>query len=236
MSPFNPFSFPPSVPFTAAFISARSLNLPWALICNPAFSPALWQAPSHFLHLSVIFLPLLSTSRALFSRRLLPSQTFPPFYWHIFLCFSPSFSARTRFHSVKRTPSALPFQQKGLHGPIKFPSLMSFPTLHTWADWTVQLVQGQTRARATFRNVARKKMWHFSFFLAVSLNCVWALHWPAKEHYLYTLSWQGTSSITTCLDSSCFGGIQLRIAFTKQKKGDGIFNSKECKPAASALY
>lgn len=36
VSPFNPFSFPPSVPFTAAFISTQSLNLPQPLILHPS--------------------------------------------------------------------------------------------------------------------------------------------------------------------------------------------------------
>lgn len=49
---------PPSVSFTEPFISTQSLNLP------PAFSAAPRCALSHFLHLSVISLPFLSTFRS----------------------------------------------------------------------------------------------------------------------------------------------------------------------------
>lgn len=142
--PIQSIFISPSVPFTAAFISTRSLNLPQPLIYNPVFSPALWQALSHFLHLSVIFLPFLSTSRALFSLWLLPSQTFPSFIGIFSLFLSVFLSTHSlplcQMHSL--SPSIL---SKALYGPIKFSSLMSFPTRHTWADWTVQGVQGQTQ-------------------------------------------------------------------------------------------
>lgn len=40
---------------------------------------------------------------------------------------------------------------------------MSFPTLHTGANWTVQMVQGQTQTQApdSFINVALKRVTSF---------------------------------------------------------------------------
>lgn len=129
-----------SVPFTAAFISTRSLNLLQPLFFNPSQS---------FHQLSDKLCLTSSTCLSCFSRFFQPpSNCFLPRLFPLllayFLRFSLSFSARTHFHSVKCAPSpSIPSQ--ALYGPIKFSSLMSFPTPHTWVDWTVQMVQGQTQ-------------------------------------------------------------------------------------------
>lgn len=88
--PIQSIFISPSVPFTAAFISTRSLDLPQTLIYNPAFSPALTSSvslPPPVCHLSPVsfnlpcFIFLLTASFPDFSL----------FYWHIFsvsLCLS----------------------------------------------------------------------------------------------------------------------------------------------------
>lgn len=110
VSPFNPFSFPPQFP-----IQLLSFQPNLSIFPNPCSKPlsvlsrALWQALSHFLHLSVIFLPFLSNFRFLFFLRLLPSQT-SSILLAYFVCFSlsPYFSTHIHFHSVVHSlPSSL---------------------------------------------------------------------------------------------------------------------------------
>lgn len=92
VSPFNPFSFPPQFP-----LQLLSFQSDLSILQNPystpisVFSPALWQALSHFLHLSVIFLPFIFLPSVLYFPT---SQTFLsnigifclflPFFLHTF--------------------------------------------------------------------------------------------------------------------------------------------------------
>lgn len=114
--PIQSIFISPSVPFTTASISTRSLNLRQLLFFhNPSQS---------FYELSDEFFLTSSTCLSSFS-----SFFQPHIPYFSFDCFptrfsSLPFSARTHFHSVKCTisPSSL---SKALCGPIKFSGLMS---------------------------------------------------------------------------------------------------------------
>ncbi len=112
VSPFNPFSFPPQFPLQLLSFQP-DLSISPNLYSTPlsVFSPALWQALSHFLHLSVIFLPFLSTFRSFFSLWLLPFPDFFLFYWHI-LSASLSFFFNTHSLSLCQMHSLPPFLAK----------------------------------------------------------------------------------------------------------------------------
>lgn len=134
--PIQSIFIPPSVPFTAAFISTRSLNLQQLFFSVTPLSLFTRALTSSFS----LPPPVCHPSPASFNLTCLifPSTApFPDF-------FSLHFSARTHFYSVKRavSPSSL---SKALHGPIKFPGLMSFLALHTLRRLdSTQVVQGQT--------------------------------------------------------------------------------------------
>lgn len=126
----------PSVPFTAAFISTRSLNLRQLLFSVTPLSLFTSALTSSFS----LPPPVCRPSPASFNLTCLIFPSTAPVPDFFFL----PFSARTHFHSVKCavSPSSL---SKALHRPIKFPGLMSFLALHTWS-WldSTQVVQGQT--------------------------------------------------------------------------------------------
>lgn len=133
--PIQSIFIPPSVPFTAAFISTRSLN-PWQLLFSVTPLSLFTSALTSSFSLPP---PVCHPSPASFNLTCLIFPSTAPFPDFFFL----PFSAQTHFHSVKCTvsPSSL---SKALHGPIKFPSLMSFIALHTWSRMDSTQVQGQT--------------------------------------------------------------------------------------------
>lgn len=141
--PIQSIFISPSVPFTAAFISTRSLNLPQPLFYTPfSLFTSCVSLPPPVCHLSPFS----------FNLPFFPLPLTLPFP-HFFL-FSSAYSACffLNVHSLplcQMQPLPPPVLSKALHGPIKFSSLTSLPALHTWADRTVQVVQGHIQAHET---------------------------------------------------------------------------------------
>lgn len=163
--PIQSIFIPSSLPFTAAFISTRSLNLRQLLFSVTPLSLFTSALTSSFS----LPPPVCHSSPASFNLTCLifPSTApFPDF-------FSLPFSACTHFHSlsVKCTSSPSSFS-KALHGPIKLPSLMSFLTLHTWSQLdSTQVVQGQTDPDMDKSDLITWPLW--IPFLNLHWKCVW---------------------------------------------------------------
>lgn len=140
--PIQSIFISPSVPFTAAFISTRSLNLPHPLFYTllSLFTTSLTNSVS--LSPPVCHLSPFSFNLPFFSFPLTaPLPGLYPILLAYFVCFS-LFLSQHALVKCTLSPSIL------LYGPIKFSSLMSIPTLYTWADWTVQVVQGLKQTHA----------------------------------------------------------------------------------------
>lgn len=235
VSPFNPFSFPPQFPLQLLSFQPDLSIFPY-LYSTPlsVFSPALWQALSHFLHLSVIFLPFLLTFRSFFSLWLLPFPDFSPLLLAHFVRFALFLSQHSLFTlSDALSPSIL---SKALYGPIKFSSLMSFPMLYTWADRTVQVVQGRIRTHTHtqdgFNNVALKHVGPFKVFSFCESPSLSERFTDPPKNLIYTHS-QARDLIYNNAFGLIFPRAHPRIATTKTAC---FFNSKQCKQAVSALY
>lgn len=223
--PIQSIFISPSVPFTAAFISTRSLNLPH----NPLFStplsvlsPPRWQALSHFLHLSVIFLPFLLTFRSLFSLRLLPSPDFFLFYWHILsvlsLSLSFSLSVPTRFHS--NALSLPPFSPKPSTDQLSSPAWCLFQPYTLWPTGQFKWFKGahtHTHTHGRLNNVALK---HVAVFYSASQRFTDP---PKNLIYNNTLGFIFQPEL-----------IGEDPASTRQRCSFSI--QKQCKQAVSALY
>lgn len=142
MSPFNPFSFPPQFP-----LQLLSFQTDLSIFA----SPSILQPSQSFHQLSDKLCLTSYTCLSSFSLFSQPSVLhFPsdcsqsrlsPLLLAYFVCLA-------LFHSHSPT---LPLSAKALRGPIRFSGLMSIPTLYTWADWTVQVVQGRTQTHTHTR-------------------------------------------------------------------------------------
>lgn len=136
------FHFPLSSLYSCFHFGAisQSFTYPYSTPLS-VFSPALWQALSHLLHLSVIF-SLLSFNLPFF---ILPTTApFPDFSSSvgIFCLLSLNMHPFSLCHAL----SSLHSWQKPSKDQLSWSSLMYFPTLRTLGDWTVQVVQGQIQA------------------------------------------------------------------------------------------
>lgn len=235
--PIQSIFISPSVPFTAAFISTRSLNLPQPLFYTPLrlFTSSLTSSvslPPPVCHLSPFSFNLPFVLFPLTA----PLPRFFPLLLAYFVCVSLFLFQHALAFTLSDalSPSIL---SKALYGPIKFCSLMSFPMLYTWAHRTVQVVQGRiqthTHTQDGFNNVALKHVGVFKVCL-VFVNLHLSLNGSLTHQRALSIHTprQGTSFIITRLDSSS-PRAHPRIASTKTAC---FFNSKQCKQAVSALY
>lgn len=174
--PIQSIFIPPSVPFTAAFISTRSLNLRQLLFSVTLFSLFTKDLTSSFS----LPPPVCHPSLASFNLTCLIFPSTAPFPDS----FSLPFSAHTHFHSVKCaiSPSSL---SKALHGPIKFPGLMSFLALHTWSTSNSRAHRSR-HGQVRINHVASKNIAFLSLICIESVSE--GFIYTYKKSYLYTLS------------------------------------------------
>lgn len=158
VSPFSPFSFPSSAPFTAAFIAAPIAQSSRALICAPALFNRL--AEELRLTSSTCLSHPFSTSLSTCCTFIFPSDCcFLPgifFFFHSLLLayFSLVLDVFLSTRSLSLCQSDLLYPsipaKGGLRGPIKLPSLMSLPTLHSLGP-TGQFIWSKGRQGASTR-------------------------------------------------------------------------------------
>lgn len=188
------FHFPPQFP-----LQLLSFHTNLSIFPNPystPFSPssaAPWQALSHFLHLSVISLPFFQPSVLYF----FPcdcslSRLFPFSLAYIVSLYSLSFCQMLSL-PLPRTSILC----RALYGPIKFSSLVFFPTLHTQTYWTVQVVQGRMWTHMhppTHKTSSTVWPWNvleFQSVFSISKSPsfpVWFTDPPPKKSRIYTHS------------------------------------------------